>query len=262
MIGPSADIYSLGVMLYELLSGALPFHAADTRRLEQEIRAGYGQRPLPDTCPAGLRAIVRRLLAAQPIDRYPSAAAVMADLDRVRAGQDPEALTFAFHESADEAPTRRTRPADASDPEATRRTDRSLSRAKPATTAVAATPAQVTTPKAWVPPSVKVKRSRLRTALMIGALPHTEWLAAVVQRDAHGYLVTGADVSEGGRRPTRYETSMPGVFAAGDVRHGSEKRVASAVGEGAVAVRDVHDYLAAPVAVAPRKTAAWTEVSP
>ncbi|UJR87198.1 FAD-dependent oxidoreductase [Sandaracinus amylolyticus] len=98
--------------------------------------------------------------------------------------------------------------------------------------------------------------------VMIGALPHTEWLAGVVQRDTHGYLLTGADVSDGGRRPTRYETSVPGVFAAGDVRHGSEKRLASAVGEGAVAVRDVHDYLSAPVAISPRKTAAWTEVSP
>lgn len=83
--------------------------------------------------------------------------------------------------------------------------------------------------------------------VMIGALPRTDWLAGVVQRDARGFIVTGHDVDAGewclGRPPMTFETSMPGVFAIGDGRHGSTKRVASAVGEGAGAVQGVHQYL-------------------
>ena len=81
--------------------------------------------------------------------------------------------------------------------------------------------------------------------VMIGALPHTEWLRGVVVRDRGGFLVTGSDLQDdvGGRAPLLLETSMPGVFAAGDVRYSSTKRLASAVGEGAVAVRMVHQYL-------------------
>jgi len=81
--------------------------------------------------------------------------------------------------------------------------------------------------------------------VLIGALPQSEWLAGALECDDRGFVLTGADVSRrGGRQPLRLETSMPGVFAAGDVRHGSVKRVASAVGEGAVAVQLVHEYLA------------------
>ena len=92
--------------------------------------------------------------------------------------------------------------------------------------------------------------------LMLGAEPRTSWLAQTVQRDAHGFLCTGRDVAtepttNGAARawplprpPLLLETSMPGVFAAGDVRGRSVKRVASAVGEGATAVRLIHEYLA------------------
>ena len=86
--------------------------------------------------------------------------------------------------------------------------------------------------------------------VMIGATPHTDWLPEQIARDEEGYIRTGGDVDceDAGwplaRRPYPLETSMPGVFAVGDVRHGAIKRVASAVGEGAVAVRYCHEYLA------------------
>ena len=89
--------------------------------------------------------------------------------------------------------------------------------------------------------------------IMIGAEPPTDWLAATVRHDARGYLLTGGDLLHDGRPPADWplarqplllETSLPGVFAAGDVRHGSIKRVAAAVGEGATAVHLVHQYLA------------------
>jgi thioredoxin reductase (NADPH) len=76
--------------------------------------------------------------------------------------------------------------------------------------------------------------------IMIGGDPRTRWLPDEVARDPQGYVMTGRDVSE---RTGILETSMPGVFAAGDVRHGATKRVASAVGDGATVVRLVHDYL-------------------
>ncbi len=84
---------------------------------------------------------------------------------------------------------------------------------------------------------------------MIGARPRTTWLPAGVRRDEHGFLLTGMDVVPGpwplGRRPHAYETSLPGLFAAGDVRAGSVKRVASAAGEGSVVVSQVHRVLSA-----------------
>ena len=85
--------------------------------------------------------------------------------------------------------------------------------------------------------------------VLIGARPHTDWLPADIARDAHGFLLTGAELLDGDRwplerRPLSLETSMPGVLAAGDVRHASVKRVASAVGEGAIAAQLVHSLLA------------------
>ena len=92
--------------------------------------------------------------------------------------------------------------------------------------------------------------------LLIGSEPRTAWLDGALDLDRWGFVLTGADVTaaEGsrwplGRPPALLETSTPGVFAVGDVRHGSVKRVASAVGEGALAVTLVHAHLAATAGV-------------
>jgi thioredoxin reductase (NADPH) len=90
--------------------------------------------------------------------------------------------------------------------------------------------------------------------VLIGAEPRTQWLPSAVRRDERGFVLTGNDLLENGRpdadwplprMPMFLESSLPGVFAVGDVRHGSVKRVASAVGEGSIAIRFVHDHLGA-----------------
>ena len=85
--------------------------------------------------------------------------------------------------------------------------------------------------------------------MLIGARPHIDWLPSEIARDSHGFLLTGADLDGHDwpleRPPLAFETSIPGVLAAGDVRHASVKRVASAVGAGAIAVQLVHSLFAA-----------------
>jgi len=87
--------------------------------------------------------------------------------------------------------------------------------------------------------------------VLIGAEPRTGWLPEEIERDRRGFIVTGQDLLRNGRpaqkwplerNPLLLETSMPGVFAAGDVRHRSVKRVASAVGEGSITIQLVHEY--------------------
>jgi thioredoxin reductase (NADPH) len=81
--------------------------------------------------------------------------------------------------------------------------------------------------------------------VMIGGTPYTDWLPAEVERDDHGYIVTGGDTSSFplDRAPLFLETSLPGVFAVGDARHGATRRVAPSVGSGAIAIALVHQYL-------------------
>jgi thioredoxin reductase (NADPH) len=99
------------------------------------------------------------------------------------------------------------------------------------------------------------KREKLCAAglfVLVGGAPHTQWLAGTIEMDAKGYILTGRDLFRSGHPPSGWrlerdpfflETSMPGVFAAGDARYRSVKRVASAVGEGATAIQLIHEYL-------------------
>ena len=88
--------------------------------------------------------------------------------------------------------------------------------------------------------------------VFIGARPFTDWLPPEVARDAHGFVITGSDLTHDGRledwllprSPRAFETSVPGVFAVGDLRSRSMKRVASSVGEGSGAIKEIHHYLA------------------
>jgi thioredoxin reductase (NADPH) len=89
--------------------------------------------------------------------------------------------------------------------------------------------------------------------IFIGAAPNTDWMPDTIMRDTNGFLLSGPDLKVDGklvkswnqkREPYLLETSVPGIFVAGDVRHGSIKRVASAVGEGSISVQFIHQYLA------------------
>jgi thioredoxin reductase (NADPH) len=88
--------------------------------------------------------------------------------------------------------------------------------------------------------------------VFLGGRPHTEWLPVEIERDQWGHIITGGDLIADNRlpsawalerRPLAFETSVPGVFAVGDVRHGSLKRVAPAAGDGAAMIASVHQSL-------------------
>jgi tRNA A-37 threonylcarbamoyl transferase component Bud32 len=146
-IDAQAELWAVGVLLYEMMSGVQPFRAADTRRLEQRIRARQPPAALDSACPAGLQAIVAKLLAPAVTDRYANATAIRDDLHRFEAGE----LVLAEREGwpdrgHDEAVTRRTHRApvdpDQGDADVTRRTVRDTpaapAAAMPSPTAIAA----------------------------------------------------------------------------------------------------------------------------
>ena len=139
-IDAQAELWAVGVLLYEMISGAQPFRATDTRRLEQRIRARQPPVCLDGGCPTGLQAIVAKLLAPHVADRYASAAAIRGDLQRFAAGEPVLAEREGWPAPADEDATRRTHRT--RDEEATRRTVREPAVAS--ATAAAAAPAAAT----------------------------------------------------------------------------------------------------------------------
>ena len=98
----------------------------------------------------------------------------------------------------------------------------------------------------------RARAGERRCSSLLERLPRTDWLGDLVERDERGFILTGPDLMRDGQRPKGWtldrdpfllETNVPGIFAVGDVRHGSVKRVASGVGEGSVAVQFIHQYL-------------------
>ena len=161
-VDQSVDLWALGVIFYELLSGTAPFKAADTRRLEMQIRSGIPRQPLPAAVPAGLRAITARLLAPDRASRYDTAQAVLEDLERVKAGEPTDAEAQGFPGRADDDATRRTR---REVDEATRRTTREAPGGAP-TARTTAVPSAAAPPRAARAPW----RLTLRGALLLAAI--------------------------------------------------------------------------------------------
>src|SRR5262245_28695282 len=136
-IDQHSDFWAVGVLLYEMASGVAPFRALDTRRLEQRICSRRVDQPLDAGCPVGLQAVVAKLLAPTPAERYDSANAIRQDLQHAAAGETTLAERQGWPARlVDEAPTRRTHlPASEVDEDATRRTTPSASVAPLATVA-------------------------------------------------------------------------------------------------------------------------------
>jgi serine/threonine protein kinase/tetratricopeptide (TPR) repeat protein len=169
-IDPQADFWAVGVLLYEMVSGGLPFQAPDTRRLEQRIQSGQPPTSLGDRCTPALAAVIGKLLAGRPEDRYAAASAIRDDLEHVIAGRE----TQAEHEgwltrATDQPPTRRTRPPENVEDEVTRRT-REPKAAQEMTLAQQSHLAGQTPPSSSSPGKRISRRLHLRTILVLIAL--------------------------------------------------------------------------------------------
>ena len=171
-----SDFWALGVILYQMVSGAPPFAAPDTRRLERLIVSRRPPAALDGVCNPGLQAIVAKMLAPQPEQRYPSATAIRDDLTCCQSGLETQAQKEGWPAQVDEPPTQRTvARAPEPDEEATRRTRPEKDAVPPPPAVVIAPPsgpgAPVPTPAATSaapPPAVRApKRHRLRNAMMI-----------------------------------------------------------------------------------------------
>jgi eukaryotic-like serine/threonine-protein kinase len=122
-IDPHSDFWAVGVLLYEMVSGGLPFQAPDTRLLDQRIQSRQPPSSLAGRCSPGMAAVIGKLLAGRLEDRYDNAIAIREDLERVIAGRETQAEQAGWLTRAtDEAPTRRTRPPENVEDEVTRRT--------------------------------------------------------------------------------------------------------------------------------------------
>jgi len=164
-----ADLWAVGVMLYEMVRGTRPYEAADTQRLERLIRARVPPLPLAGRCPIGLEAVIARLLGPTPKVRYQSAAAAREDLDRFKSGQITKAEELGWPSRVvDEEPTRRTHPSSPAasptpvlpDPDATRRTKPTVppTAASAASTAGAGATAAAASIKTPQPPTAPAQR--------------------------------------------------------------------------------------------------------
>jgi eukaryotic-like serine/threonine-protein kinase len=169
-IDPQADFWAVGVLLYEMVSGGLPFQAPDTRRLEQRIQSGQPPAALGGRCTTGLAAVIGKLLAGRPEDRYAAAAAIREDLEHVVAGRETAAEREGWPARAtDQPPTRRTRPPEPVDDQATRRTREPLA-TQETTAAQPGKPANQTPPPPGARGTSLSRRPLLRMALLLIAL--------------------------------------------------------------------------------------------